>query len=382
MPPAPPWQILVIDDDTGVGPRVAEILDGAAIEDKDWSIEVLAETDFDRGLVTLEKLRFDLVILDVRLGATGTEPEAGVQTLAAIRARRFVPVIFYTNLPGTVRAQEEPPMVQVVEKSAGNDALIAPVRTVFQSGLPLVNRALIKHLEETQRDYMWDFVAKNWNEIGAHGDRVSLAYLLARRLAMSLSGPGVDLFAAAIGGDGATTPGDKSPAMKQYLLPALDVRRVADLVQGTAGDRHGLWVVLTPTCDLMHGKADRVLLAPVGLLGDQPEVLAWQRTPSRGTKDVVDRIVNNQRDRYHFLPAALTLPDLVVDFQGPGSVPRAEFDAMAPVASLDSPYAESLVARFLRFYIRVGAPDLDLAPSLARLASGEVAASPETAPGP
>ena len=261
-------------------------------------------------------------------------------------------------------------MVQVVEKSAGIGALIGPVRTVFESGLPLVNRALIKHVEETQRDYMWDFVAKNWNEIGAHGDRASLAYLLARRLAMSFSGPGVDLFAAAIGGDGAATPGDKSP-MRQYLLPALDVARVGDIVQGTVGDQASLWVVLTPSCDLMHGKAERVLLAAARLLEDQEEALAWQQAPSGQTRGDLDRVLKGQRERYHYLPGALTLPDLVVDFQRLSSVTRAEFDVMKREASLDSPYAESLVARFVRFYVRVGTPDLDYEPRLERLrASG------------
>ena len=74
-----------------------------------------------------------------------------------------------------------------------------------------------------------------------------------------------------------------------------------------------------------------------------------------------------QPGRYHYVPAAWTVPDLIVDNQRVVSVP---YDDLAThyekVASLDSPFAEELVHRFARFIGRLGTPDLDLDAIVAR----------------
>ena len=46
---------------------------------------------------------------------------------------------------------------------------------IFATRLPAVNRALIRHLETIQRDYMWDFVANHWEQFGDTSDHTSLA---------------------------------------------------------------------------------------------------------------------------------------------------------------------------------------------------------------
>lgn len=366
--PSPKWRILVIEDDAEIARQVKEILEGSTFGPEGTSPEAQLEPDWDVALQVLERSRFDLVILDVlRQGAGGeSDLNLGSKTLAAIRGRRFIPVVFYTALPSAVQEEESPPLVQIVEKSNGIAALADAVGMAFEAGLLRVNRELMRHVEEIQRVYMWGFVAHHWEEISGSDDDSALAYLLTRRLAVELSATRVDAFATAIGGAGDGVAEEKEPPMRQYLLPPLDLRRSGDLVQGSAAGRTGMWVVLTPTCDLVQEHAHHVLLAATNPLPEQPEVLALKEAPSGKTRAAVHRIIRNQTERFHFLAGALTLPDLVVDFQKVQSVLRAEFDAMQRVASIDSPYAESLVARFLRFYIRVGTPDLDLQPAVDR----------------
>jgi hypothetical protein len=77
-----------------------------------------------------------------------------------------------------------------------------------------------------------------------------------------------------------------------------------------------------------------------------------------------------QTERFYFLPGALALSDLVVDFQQLVTLSRTQITTLERLASLDSPFAEALLARFGRYFGRLGTPDLDLEVILNRLRSG------------
>ena len=76
---------------------------------------------------------------------------------------------------------------------------------------------------------------------------------------------------------------------------------------------------------------------------------------------------DNQSERFFFLPGALSLPDLVVDFQHLVTLQRGHMGELERLAPLDSPFAEALLARFTRYFGRLGTPDLDVAVLLQRL---------------
>lgn len=323
------------------------------------------------------------MILDLRLGPHDEtrEEEAGARTLQAIQQRRFVPIIFYTALPHLVR-ELETPLIRVIEKGPSPGPLLEAIRQIFASRLPAVNRALVRHLETVQRDYMWEFVAKHWERFGSTADRAALAYLLARRLAMSLSGPGIQQLAQDLGnttGVG-TTEGLVHP-MRYYVMPPVEKSPLAgDLYRGQIGDQSGYWALLSPSCDLVTGreKAEWVLLARCLPLSEHTEHQGWQAglpQPSRTVDNRLRSLLRNNRqggqaERFYFLPGALTLPDLVVDFQQLATLPRAQMTTLERLASLDSPFAEALLVRFARYFGRLGTPDLDVEAILSRLRSG------------
>lgn len=382
MADAIPWQVLFVDDDADICRQVKEFLEGETIANPEDRLQVEVLTDFDGALQMLEAHRFDLLILDVRLGPhdVNQAEEAGIMTLQAIRGRRFVPVVFYTGLPNLVRDLEMH-VVRVIEKTEGFGRLLEVVRDIFATRLPAVNRALIQHLETVQRDYMWDFVATHWNRFGDTPDRTALAYLLARRLAMSLSGPGIRQLARDLGDPTgiATFEGQVHP-MRYYVMPPIEPAPLAgDLYHGQIGNQTGYWILLTPSCDLVAGreKAERVLLTHCSPLSEQPEYKAWldhlpqpSRTIDTKLRALLrDNRENNQPERFYFLPGALTLPDLVVDFQALVTLPREQMDSLERLASLDSPFAEALLARFARYFGRLGTPDLDLDVIVNRLRS-------------
>ena len=177
------WHLLFVDDNIENCEIAAKYLNEKVVLQPDEKLKVDTEVDFNNALKRLESYNYDLIVLDVRLGPLDEEreDEEGIKVLESIKARRFLPVIFYTGLPHKV-ADLETPLVKVIENTMGYPKLLETIQDIMASKLPQVNRELRKHVEEVQRRYMWDFVERNWEAFGSTRDRASLAYLLARRL--------------------------------------------------------------------------------------------------------------------------------------------------------------------------------------------------------
>lgn len=367
------WKVLFVDDDPDFRDQVKEYLDGENVGASDEQMSVKTLTDFDKALETLQQHRFDLLILDVRLGplySDWTEEEVGIRTLEMIQEKRFIPVIFYTALPNRVQHLETS-VIQVVEKTEDSAHLLAAVRKIFAAHLPAVNRSLIEHLEIVQRDYMWDFVAERGEQLLDTLDRTDLVYVLARRLAMSLSDRRIRQLAQDFEDSaGTSTAEDRVHPIQYYVMPPVEqLPLTGDLYQGDIGGQDGYWVLLTPSCDFVARRnrarpanAERVLMAHCALLTEQEEYRDWVANCSSGK---LKSLLKNHRqgrqaERFYFLPGALDLPDLVVDFQQLVTLPRAKMDDLNQLASLDSPFAEALLACFSRYFGRLGTPDLDI----------------------
>jgi CheY-like chemotaxis protein len=381
-----PARILHIDDDQEVLDDARQYLEEEEIPD--WGRpEVVGISSFDEALDSLERERFDLVVLDVRLGSAQEEveieDEAGFVALHQIRDRRFVPIIFWTGLPGAIQHLASD-LVLVREKTELLPALSEAINSFFETRLPAVNRALLRLIEDEQRRYMWDFVAEHWNELKAIDDHTSVAYLLARRLGRSLSGPGIGRLAEELGeqADSGLPPDGKIHAMEMYLRPPVSGTKLeaGDLLRERDGGEGSWWLVLTPSCDLEHGKADYIQLAACLLLDDQADVVAWRsgegnkaqrKAAEKHVVEILRQQTGGQLDRWLFLPRALDIPDLIVDMQKLRSVQSEEVDDFERVASLDSPFAESAINRYNRYYGRVGTPDIDAGRALERIRSAD-----------
>jgi CheY-like chemotaxis protein len=376
MPEKIPWRILMVDDDDEICESTKEYLEQSPIFDGEEHPIVDFIIDFSKALENLETNRYDLLILDIRL-ATGLitpDEQVGIRVLDEIKRRRFIPVIFYTALP-QYASDLITPLIRVVSKGEKTSVLLTEVRNIFHTLLPAVNRALIRHLETIQRDYMWGFVTENWEKFGDTPDRASLAYLLARRLAISLSGSGMKQFLEDMGAHEGLEAKDKVHPMKYYVIPPFESSPVTgDLYQEAPEKQGGYWVILTPLCDLTphdgEVKAEQVLLGKCLLLVEQEEFKNWVagKRSKNSQKPLESLIRNNRKDnkqpeRYHFLPGVMFLPNLVVDFQSTKIVSYEQLNdskVLKRIASLDSPFSECLLARFTRYYGRIGTPDLDM----------------------
>jgi CheY-like chemotaxis protein len=364
-------QLLFVDDDRLVCEDVEAFLNDRTVSDSGDRLQVQTLTDFDQALKELEKRRYDLIVLDIKLDLDGaSRDDEGITVLKKIQERRFLPVIFYTGV-ANVDQNLESPLVRVVRKSEGTQRLLEVVKEVFLTGLPTVNLALIHHMEVVQRDYMWNFVAEHWEEINGKGSETDLAYLLARRFALSLSETGIQQLSKSLGGEsnGQVAEGKVHP-MRYYVMPPVEPSPLAgDIYRGEVAGKAGYWVLLTPSCDMVAGreKAEQVLLASGELLVDQAEYKKWQAklpNPSKSSVREFSALLSDNRrrqpERYYCLPGALSLPDLIVDFQKMVMIPRQELAHLERISSLDSPFAEALLARLARYFGRLGTPDLDI----------------------
>jgi CheY-like chemotaxis protein len=377
------WRLLVVDDDPEICERILDGLNGEIVLEPNGQLQVDTLSDFSEALNALEERRFDLLILDVRLRTpdnTELDETAGIQTLEAIQQKRFLPIVFYTAAPHLVNPLVSP-LIRVVEKTEQIPGLLGAIREVFSTRLPVVNRALIQHIENVQCNYMWNFVAGNWEQLGQTPDHGGLAYLLARRLAKSLSGSGLRELVEGLGysPEGIVTSENTIHPMEYYIMPPVNKDPLAgDIYFGKVGGQEGYWICLTPSCDLvprkikgsneMKPKAEYLLLARCFLLEKQEEYKNWRNDQSNSNKRrALESLMRNRREksqpeRFYFLPGVLNLPDLVVDFQRLISMQYEDAcdGRIHRSASLDSPFSESLLAQFSKFFGRLGTPDLDI----------------------
>jgi hypothetical protein len=200
-----------------------------------------------------------------------------------------------------------------------------------------------------------------------------LAFLLARRLANALDGKVIRKFFD-ISYDG---EGGLANPVELYVWPPLgDGLGFGDVICQTARDgTKKYFVVLNPACDFVQCKAEKALLAAcdeISTTVEYKEVAAQKKSgekPSKTKTENLKKLIgdnrqgkNVQAERYKFLPATSFIPALIIDYQNLLQLSVAEVDKVQGferVATLDAPYAEAVQSRFIRYYGRIGTPDLE-----------------------
>ncbi len=381
------WRFLIIEDKPDIAKQLEQACPGFVAPD---AVEIEVFTKFKDVEPLLDSRRYDLLIIDLKDDSSSLPEDEnlpGLKIFEAVKKRRFVPVVFYTALAKHV-LPERTAFVRVVEKTEGLAKLESEVRAVFNTHLP----ALSRHLENEQREYFWDFLSKHWKEMVEHHDKVDLVYLVARRLAQTLRSDSIRAFVEKIShrtqkplecksaekesrGTTVAEPQEHDDAVvsdtvhpvELYIYPCTDQHWLAgDIIQEALAGKKEYWLVLTPSCDFENKKADFVIQAKCQPLTEQKEYASWAantKTPSKTAVNNIEGVISDnrggQKDRFKFLPGTFFLPDLVVDFQQLRSVQLNDLNRKNVIASLDSPFAEAVLARFSRYFGRLGTPNLD-----------------------
>ena len=354
--PQSSWRILVVDDKAEDAQSVADRIAGE--EFGGITTECEACPSFEEALDWLGKKQYDLAIVDlvddrkVGLfpGNKGQDQEAGEVVLELIRATRALPVIFYSAHPEKV-IELVNPMIKCVDRGGDPQDLMNTISEIFDSGLP----SLIREIHEIQRTYLWDFVALKGAILESDSKNGGLSMLLARRLGYMLREK-----------TRLADSRDSVSSMEYYIHPEPEGSLRSG---GIVHDGEQYWLLLTPSCDLepKNGrlKADWILMARCTEITQHAIVTEWmEKQDSKNHKANVRRLLQGnapQSDRGFYLPAAYGIPHLFADFQRTATIPHSDFGGQfRRVATLDSPFAEAALARFARYFGRLGTPNLDL----------------------
>ena len=375
------WRFLIVEDIADKVRQLQEIVP-ACIDAPD-EVEVEVCPTFNKAAGRLRTERFDLLILDLKDDSdTSLEADsspAGLAVFAELKKTRFIPVVFYTALAHKVRS-EQTSFVRVVEKTEDVTRVKEEVRRVFATRLP----TLMRSLEELQRSYMWDFISSHWRDFREPAEQADIAYLLARRLAIALETTAGEL-AATVGGAPSTPATDtKAHPMVMYVTPPMGPHPLAgDIISETVDGIEQYWLILTPSCDFAQKKAQHFTMAKCLRLADHAEFKAWvTKKDDASTQRLEKWIEDKHGDRFKFLPRTFFVPDLIVDFQQLRSLDIDLIKNFKQVASLDSPFAESVLARFSRYFNRLGTPDIDKDVVIKRLQAAAEQPTPPQGPAP
>ena len=364
-PPEPAYTVLIVDDDEAFLNDARDFL-----EHPDTALgaelRVLVSSRFEDAESMLADGVIDVLVLDVRDANDGAvDEEHGVRVFNSIKALQFLPIVFHTGMPATVERHAQPPLVQVVPKTAGVEGLAAAVQQAFASGLPALARGLARHVRNVTRDYLWEDVASQWDQLQGHR-ALDVAYQLTSRLARSLAATDAAPLVAGLqttspdSGEQQLAPGGWHAA-RMYVVPALgdpDGRPDTGELVVTGDDEW--WLVLTPACDIANDKADWTQLArclPLEQLAPVQKLIAATDGADSGVRGKVLNLLKNKEQRYFHLPAYLAIPDLVLDLQQVTSVPKGQMTQYRRRASLTPPYTQSVIARYTAYMGRVGLPD-------------------------
>lgn len=353
-------RVLIIEDNEELGADARREIEEAFKDSDAIQPQVLVVTDFDEGFQKVRDGESDVVVLDVRRDGTASKPEdetAGHTKYLEIKKARFVPIIFWTALPEQVSREEMPPLVTVVTKE-DTEKLPGAVRAAVTSHVMTKIEMIEKQVASVLTDYMWNELAPNWTEYTEGTDDVNIAPILLSRLARIIDDDSERSFTG-------------HPSFRYVYPPASDRRAPGDILRAPDNT---WWVVLTPACDLAQHKFDRVLLSHASPLEDHPKYRAWKdeflseknkqkNAEKRGKakwNNLRQDVLTSTRGQFYYLPRFRDIPDLVIDLEDVCAVSEKQFAEYDTIASLSSPFAESLLVQYSHYRGRIGVPDLDV----------------------
>lgn len=131
-------------------------------------------------------------------------------------------------------------------------------------------------------------------------------------------------------------------------------------------------IILTPTCDIIQGKADfhRItVLKPFPMFflelheeicgTTQFDMKSISRNKRDRLKDKTLKAITNAWPRFHFLPKeSIFSVDRIIDFEVIASVPISSFNRNLRICRLNSPHKEQLIHRYSHHTMRIGTKDL------------------------
>jgi CheY-like chemotaxis protein len=347
-------KVLFIEDNEKLSFNLQKFYNGESVSGN----TIIAKNvyNFKEGISQIEKSDFDIVVLDLNQDGENQDAEAGIKVLNRIREVNFIPVIFYTGYAYKIDTLKSE-IVGVVNKGEGFDNLTTEIKRIVDSKIALLKIQIYSHLRESLKQYFWDTIDAKKDIFIPGKSEVSLGYLLLRRFASSLSKENIKKI---LGDDKIKV--DRAHPMEFYIFP---VNTNDEFQSGDILSKEGIcYTILTPSCDFIQEgsrtrKVGKVLLARAIPLKSTDYYKKWESNKEKYKQNLCELIESRKGDRYFFLPGTLFIENYILDFQDKTMVDYSELKNYTRIAKLDDPFAQSMVTSFIRYYNRIGFPDLD-----------------------
>lgn len=365
-------RILYVDDDVENQQDLKDVISGKQINKQTVTID--CESDFESSVDRSRE--YHIVILDLYKGdATNGGEDEGSKIFEKVKDNFFIPVIFYSGNINEVKKFKSQ-VVGVASKGDGVDALIAEIDRLTKHNLPFLKNNVHTYIEGEFKKYFWEIIQKENDKFTPDADDFSLGYMLLRNIADSLSKENIKNI---IGDD--SIKDDKVHPMEFYIYPMDSTKEFENAEIVKERETGNIFVILTPSCDFVSGngrkrKVENVLLATTMRLEETDEYKGYMKSKKDSDENnqnqelhkklenkicSLKQFLNSSKsDRFFFLPGTPFIENRVIDFQKKTEVSYDSLrNSYERITKLDSPFAQSMTAQFIRYYNRIGFPDID-----------------------
>lgn len=309
---------------------------------------------------------FDAAILDLKVPAKADGGKGSIESgnsLAKITLSRIgIPIAIVSGFPADLDAGLAEAHVEVFDKTKVDafEKVVAWVAT--QWDLMLALRQTRRRIQEMGADVFVKRIWQRWTSYSslAGATKTEIVDIITRQYGTHIA----ELLGLA--GEGSA----KWHPSECYIQPPLPSKRVqtGDLLQL----EDGLWIVVSPACDLANEKIVDVLLVRANDSAEEDwtkfvaSLTEHEVSPKeqRGREKYFNRLVRqNLGPSEHFLPPLKPgSPPIMVSFPTIRTRPLASINAnleTVRIASIAPSFLPNLVQRFGAYISRTGQPDID-----------------------